>query len=286
MSQPRRDREPPRRLPQRRRRARRGRARRLASPSAARSSASSARAARARASPAARCSACCRPMREVSADRLSFDGIDLTTRHAALRRSLRGGRMGMILQDPKFSLNPVMTRRRADRRGRSASATAQLRPRGREQQALRCSSTVHIREPERVVDLYPHELSGGMGQRVMIAMMVVREPDLLIADEPTSALDVTVRTQVLRHPRRAGHAARHGADLHQPRPQPGRELLRPGASSCMPAASSRRSRRRRPARGDATPTRAACSPACRASTARSSRCRSSSAKRAGLMARR
>jgi peptide/nickel transport system ATP-binding protein len=56
---------------------------------------------------------------------------------------------------------------------------------------------VHIRGPERVMGLYPHELSGGMGQRVMIAMMVVREPDLLIADEPTSALDVTVRTQVL-----------------------------------------------------------------------------------------
>jgi peptide/nickel transport system ATP-binding protein len=57
--------------------------------------------------------------------------------------------------------------------------------------------SVHIRDPERVFGLYPHELSGGMGQRVMIAMMLVREPDLLVADEPTSALDVTVRTQVL-----------------------------------------------------------------------------------------
>jgi peptide/nickel transport system ATP-binding protein len=57
--------------------------------------------------------------------------------------------------------------------------------------------TVHIREPERVLDLYPHQVSGGMGQRVMIAMMMAREPDLLVADEPTSALDVTVRNQVL-----------------------------------------------------------------------------------------
>jgi peptide/nickel transport system ATP-binding protein len=63
--------------------------------------------------------------------------------------------------------------------------------------ALASLEAVHIREPSRVFDLYPHELSGGMGQRIMIAMMVVREPDLLIADEPTSALDVTVRTQVL-----------------------------------------------------------------------------------------
>src|SRR3954470_8323512 len=63
--------------------------------------------------------------------------------------------------------------------------------------ALATLEQVHIREPGRVFDLYPHELSGGMGQRVMIAMMVVGEPDLLVADEPTSALDVTVRVQVL-----------------------------------------------------------------------------------------
>ena len=132
----------------------------------------------------------------ISVDKLSFDGIDLKTASPKLRRSLRGSRMGMILQDPKYSLNPVMNVgqqiieaiRIGDRKLSGADAR---------RQALASLEAVHIRDPERVMGLYPHELSGGMGQRVMIAMMVVREPDLLIADEPTSALDVTVRTQVL-----------------------------------------------------------------------------------------
>ncbi|MDP3315358.1 MAG: ABC transporter ATP-binding protein [Devosia sp.] len=132
----------------------------------------------------------------ISADRLRFDGIDLTTASPKLRRSLRGGRMGMILQDPKYSLNPVMNVGKqiveAIRIGDRKLSGAEAR-----RQAVASLEAVQIRDPERVMGLYPHELSGGMGQRVMIAMMVVREPDLLIADEPTSALDVTVRTQVL-----------------------------------------------------------------------------------------
>jgi peptide/nickel transport system ATP-binding protein len=136
------------------------------------------------------------PHARMSADRLSFDGIDLRTARPGLRRSLRGGRMGMILQDPKFSLNPVMNVGRqiveAIRIGHRRISRADAG-----KQALATLEAVHIREPDRVFRLYPHELSGGMGQRVMIAMMVVREPDLLIADEPTSALDVTVRAQVL-----------------------------------------------------------------------------------------
>ncbi|RYE40813.1 MAG: ABC transporter ATP-binding protein [Hyphomicrobiales bacterium] len=136
------------------------------------------------------------PYARISVDKMQFDGIDLKSASPKLRRSLRGGRMGMILQDPKFSLNPVMTVgkqiveaiRIGDRRISGSDAR---------KKALGILEAVHIREPERVFALYPHELSGGMGQRVMIGMMVVREPDLLIADEPTSALDVTVRTQVL-----------------------------------------------------------------------------------------
>jgi peptide/nickel transport system ATP-binding protein len=136
------------------------------------------------------------PYAKTSVDRMMFDGIDLTRASRGQRRALRGGRMGMILQDPKFSLNPVMkvglqiveAIRIGDRRVKGPEAR---------RRALDVLEAVHIRDPERVFDLYAHELSGGMGQRVMIAMMVVREPDLLVADEPTSALDVTVRTQVL-----------------------------------------------------------------------------------------
>lgn len=132
----------------------------------------------------------------ISVNKMSFDGIDLTTASPKLRRSLRGGRMGMILQDPKFSLNPVM---RVGLQIVEAIRIGDKKLPKREayKQALAILEAVHIRDPERVFSLYPHELSGGMGQRVMIAMMVVREPDLLIADEPTSALDVTVQTQVL-----------------------------------------------------------------------------------------
>ena len=132
----------------------------------------------------------------VAADAMSFAGIDLLTASPRVRRQLRGNRMGMILQDPKFSLNPVMRVgaqiAEAIRLGDRSLPRAKVR-----RKVLEILEAVHIRAPERVYDLYPHELSGGMGQRVMIAMMVVREPELLIADEPTSALDVTVQAQVL-----------------------------------------------------------------------------------------
>jgi len=127
------------------------------------------------------------PPGRVTADELSFDGIDILRASQRQMRSIRGQRISMVMQDPKFSLNPVLTV------GRQIAEAYQVH----HERALTMLEAVRIRDPERVYAAYPHEVSGGMGQRIMIAMMLVPEPDLLIADEPTSALDVTVQLQVL-----------------------------------------------------------------------------------------
>ncbi|MBX4958961.1 ABC transporter ATP-binding protein [Rhizobium lentis] len=132
----------------------------------------------------------------VTADRLDFNGIDLIRASAGERRRLRGKRIAMILQDPKYSLDPVMTIGRQiceTLRTHEKLGKAEARER-----ALAMLEAVQIRDPKRVFDLHPHEVSGGMGQRAMIAMMLIAGPELLIADEPTSALDVTVQLDVLR----------------------------------------------------------------------------------------
>jgi peptide/nickel transport system ATP-binding protein len=135
-----------------------------------------------------------RPPGRVTAKRLSFDGIDLMTRSERDMRDIRGRRISMVMQDPKFSLNPVMTV------GAQIAEAYRLHgqdPAEAKARALEMLEAVRIRDPERVYRTYPHEVSGGMGQRIMIAMMLIPDPDLLIADEPTSALDVTVQLQVL-----------------------------------------------------------------------------------------
>jgi peptide/nickel transport system ATP-binding protein len=132
---------------------------------------------------------------EVSADRLSFDGISLLDADEATLRDVRGRRIAMVMQDPKYSLNPVMTVGKQIREAYRAHARVSRAQ--AERRALDVLAAVRIRDPERVYKCYPHEVSGGMGQRVMIAMMLVGDPDILIADEPTSALDVTVQMQVL-----------------------------------------------------------------------------------------
>jgi peptide/nickel transport system ATP-binding protein len=135
------------------------------------------------------------PEGRISAKRLEFAGVDLLHCAPAQRRELRGGRIAMVLQDPKFSLNPVMTI------GAQIVETLQAHTRvsaaEAKKHALAALESVRIDDPARVYKLYPHEVSGGMGQRAMIAMMLIADPDLLIADEPTSALDVTVQLQVL-----------------------------------------------------------------------------------------
>jgi peptide/nickel transport system ATP-binding protein len=137
-----------------------------------------------------------RPPGRMTAKAMRFDGTELTTLSERGMRAIRGARISMVMQDPKFSLNPVMT---------VGDQIAEVlfvhgRARGRREAATRVAEMlekVRITDPERVTRLYPHEVSGGMGQRVMIAMMLIPEPDILIADEPTSALDVSVQAQVM-----------------------------------------------------------------------------------------
>jgi peptide/nickel transport system ATP-binding protein len=131
----------------------------------------------------------------VEADVMRLGETDLTGLDEKGLRRLRGKRIAMVLQDPKFSLDPVMsvgkqiaeTHRHHFRSGRQAARAA----------ALEMLEAVHIRDPARVYNQYAHQVSGGMGQRIMIAMMLIAGPDILIADEPTSALDVSVQQQVL-----------------------------------------------------------------------------------------
>ena len=132
---------------------------------------------------------------ELRAKRLMFDGIDLLQATPAQLRHLRGSRLAMVMQDPKFSLNPVMTV--GDQIAEAYLAHSRATRTEARDKALAMLEAVRIRDPGRVYALYPHEVSGGMGQRIMIAMMLAPDPDLLVADEPTSALDVTVQMQVL-----------------------------------------------------------------------------------------
>tara|TARA_B110000483_G_C18163991_1_gene530439 strand:- start:428 stop:1282 length:855 start_codon:yes stop_codon:yes gene_type:complete len=136
-----------------------------------------------------------RPPGIVTASQISLEGDDLMVKSERQMCEVRGQRISMVMQDPKFSLNPVMTiaqqiieAYRLHNKASKSEAYAK---------SVEMLEAVSIRDPERVMRAYPHEMSGGMGQRIMIAMMLIPNPEILIADEPTSALDVSVQRQVL-----------------------------------------------------------------------------------------
>ncbi|WP_409308560.1 ABC transporter ATP-binding protein [Pectobacterium sp. B1J-3] len=131
----------------------------------------------------------------ITADKLRFGDTDLLKADEARMRQIRGKRISMIMQDPKYSLNPVVCV--GDQIAEAYLAHHKVSHREAKAKVMAMLDVVRIRQPERVYNLYPHEISGGQGQRIMIAMMLITEPEIVIADEPTSALDVSVRLQVL-----------------------------------------------------------------------------------------
>ena len=132
---------------------------------------------------------------KITARAMQFAGVDLLSASEKAMQKIRGQRISMIMQDPKYSLNPVV--RVGDQIAEAYLAHHKASRAEARERVLEMLEKVHIRDPQRVYNLYPHEVSGGMGQRIMIAMMVITRPEVIIADEPTSALDVSVRQQVL-----------------------------------------------------------------------------------------
>jgi oligopeptide/dipeptide ABC transporter ATP-binding protein len=137
---------------------------------------------------------------QVRAGRALWRDQDLLQMPANQRRSLRGGEMAMIFQEPMSSLNPVM--RVSQQIGEVLRWHRRLQGEAARQEALQLLQRVEMPDPPRQLDSYPHELSGGMRQRVMIAMALAGRPKLLVADEPTTALDVTIQAQILELMRR------------------------------------------------------------------------------------
>jgi len=134
------------------------------------------------------------PGRIVSGEIL-FEGVDLRRLDRDSMRRLRGSRMAMIFQEPLSSLNPVFTI--GDQIGEPLRIHLRLSARAVRERSIELLSMVNIPNPERILESYPHQLSGGMCQRVMLAIAISCEPRLLIADEPTTALDITTQAQLL-----------------------------------------------------------------------------------------
>lgn len=132
---------------------------------------------------------------KITEGKIAFKGEDLLAKTEEEMRNLRGGRISMIFQDPSVSLNPVFTV--GEQITHVISVHQELEKTDAIAKAVDAFKLVALADPEKVMKQYPHELSGGMQQRVMIAMALSSDPDMLIADEPTSSVDVTIQAQLL-----------------------------------------------------------------------------------------
>ena len=135
------------------------------------------------------------PLAKVTADRLNFDGVDLLEIGPRQRRTIVGKDLAMIFQEPMTSLNPCFTI--GYQIGEALKTHMKMDRSARRHRTIELLDLVGIPDPEGRIDNFPHQMSGGMNQRVMIAMAISCNPKLLIADEPTTALDVTIQAQIL-----------------------------------------------------------------------------------------
>ena len=136
------------------------------------------------------------PPGKIEAGEILFDGEDLLKKSEKQMRKIRGNKISMIFQEPLTSLNPVFTVGKQIMEALILHRS--LDKKAAREEAIRLLKLVGLPNPEKAVDDYPHQLSGGMRQRVMIAMALSCQPKILIADEPTTALDVTIQAQILR----------------------------------------------------------------------------------------
>jgi peptide/nickel transport system ATP-binding protein len=149
------------------------------------------------------------PPGRITGGEILFEGVDLAKLHQEGMRSLRGRRIAMIFQDPMMTLNPVL---RIDTQMIEAIAAHRKLPKAEARACARDAlAQVGIPSPEERLDAYPHQFSGGMRQRVAIAIALINRPDLIIADEPTTALDVTIQSQILSEIQKL--TAEHGTAL-------------------------------------------------------------------------